>query len=126
MQVSKEAELSESLVATGFPSDQQKALPANMKGVQELIPQVRNLRIAGSAALHMAYVAAGRLSGFWEIGLNVWDIAAGSLLIQESGGRVTDTTGRSYTLDVRNVMATNGYIHEELEASLRAAQGTGF
>ncbi|GFZ95756.1 inositol monophosphatase [Paenibacillus marchantiophytorum] len=125
-EVSLEDQLSVSLVATGFPADRQGALVTNLKGVQALSPKVRNLRVAGSAALHLAYVAAGRLSGFWEIGLNSWDIAAGALLIQESGGQVTDTEGKPYNLAVRNVMATNGKIHAELGQELAAAEATGF
>ncbi|MDR6885089.1 inositol monophosphatase family protein [Bacillus sp. 3255] len=124
--VSEEDRLSSSLVATGFPADRNGALPINLKGVQALAPKVRNLRVAGSAALHLAYVATGRLSGFWEVGLNAWDIAAGALLIQESGGQVTDTEGRPYNLAVRNVLATNGHIHDELRQELAQAQATGF
>jgi myo-inositol-1(or 4)-monophosphatase len=121
MSVSSEETLRGSLVATGLPADHQYALPVNLRGIAAVAPQVRNLRIAGSAALHMAYVAAGRLSGFWEIGLNSWDLAAGSLLIQESGGIVTDTNGKPYDLSVRNVMASNGRIQDELVAALAAA-----
>jgi myo-inositol-1(or 4)-monophosphatase len=124
--VSSEAELVDSLIATGFPADRYGALSVNLRGIQALAPQVRNIRMAGSAALHLAYVAAGRLSGFWEIGLNSWDIAAGALLIQESGGKVTDTEGRPYTLAVRNIMATNSKIHDELKQQLVEAKGTGF
>ncbi|NEW08084.1 inositol monophosphatase [Paenibacillus sp. SYP-B3998] len=123
--VSLESKLSDSLIATGFPADHTGALPINLKGVQELAPKVRNLRSGGSAALHMAYVSVGRLSGFWEIGLSSWDVAAGSLLIQESGGMVTDTAGRLYNLAVRNVLATNGRIHDELQQELTVAQATG-
>ncbi|MNY57622.1 Inositol-1-monophosphatase [compost metagenome] len=90
-----------------------------------MAPKVRNIRVAGSAALHLAYVAAGRLSGFWEIGLNAWDIAAGALLIQESGGLVTDTEGKPYHLGVRSVLASNGRIHEEFQRELSAAKATG-
>lgn len=122
MQVSKESSLSQSLLATGFPADQHVALPANMKGIQALAPKVRNLRIAGSAALHLAYVAAGRLSGFWEYSLNSWDIAAGSLLVEEAGGRMSDITGQPYHLGVRNVSASNGLIHDELLEELRTAE----
>ncbi|MBU7319385.1 inositol monophosphatase family protein [Paenibacillus oleatilyticus] len=125
MQVSSEAKLIDSLVATGFPADRAGALPVNMRGVQALAPKVRNLRVAGSAALHMAYVAAGRLSGFWEIGLNSWDMAAGALLISESGGKVTDTEGKPYSLHVRDVLATNGHIHDEIQQELSAASATG-
>ncbi len=112
--VSEEVKLSDSLIATGFPADHLEALPANLVGIKAVAPKVRNLRIAGSAALHLAYVAAGRLSGFWEIGLNSWDIAAGALLISESGGRVTDTEGQPFTLATRNILATNGNVHQEL------------
>lgn len=122
MVVSKDETLRGSLVATGFPADHHYALPLNLKGIGAIAPQVRNLRIAGSAALHMAYVAAGRLSGFWEIGLNSWDLAAGALLVQESGGVVADTLGNPYDLGVRNVVATNGLIQEELIAALTKAE----
>ncbi|PAD75538.1 MULTISPECIES: inositol monophosphatase family protein [Paenibacillus] len=113
-EVSKEEKLSSSLIATGFPVETSTLLPQNMAALQALVPKVRNVRAGGSAALHMAYVAAGRLSGFWEVGLNAWDIAAGSLLIQESGGTVTDLNGRPYELSVRNVVATNGRIHNAI------------
>ncbi len=125
MSVSADAKLSESLLATGFPADREKALPINMRGLAAVVPKVRNVRNGGSAALHMAYIAAGRLSGFWEIGLNSWDLAAGTLLIQESGGSVTDTAGNPYTLKVRNVLATNGKIHGELVDTLQQADATG-
>ncbi|WP_042167289.1 inositol monophosphatase family protein [Paenibacillus gorillae] len=124
MNVSGEDTLRSSLIATGFPADQQYALPLNMKGLQAVAPQVRNIRSGGSAALHMAYVAAGRLSGFWEIGLNSWDLAAGSLLIQESGGTVTDSLGQPYHLGVRNVVASNGRIHDEFVGALDKAEAT--
>jgi myo-inositol-1(or 4)-monophosphatase len=124
--VSGEDKLVDSLIATGFPADRYGALAVNLRGIQALAPQVRNIRMAGSAALHLAYVAAGRLTGFWEIGLNSWDIAAGALLIQESGGKVTDTEGRPYTLAVRNIMATNSKIHDELKQQLVEAKATGF
>jgi myo-inositol-1(or 4)-monophosphatase len=119
MQVSSEVRLSDSLIATGFPADHLQALPANLAGIMSIAPKVRNLRITGSAALHLAYVAAGRLSGFWEIGLNSWDVAAGALLISESGGTVTDTEGKPFTLATRNILATNGNVHQELIDELR-------
>ncbi|MFC4777967.1 inositol monophosphatase family protein [Paenibacillus sp. GCM10023252] len=125
MQVSGEETLRGSLVATGFPADHHYALPMNLKGVAAIAPQVRNLRVAGSAALHMAYVAAGRLSGFWEIGLNSWDLAAGALLIAESGGVVTDTSGEPYHLGVRNVVASNGKLQDELIGALAKAGAIG-
>lgn len=117
MKVSAQSTLAESLIATGFPPDPQPAL-TNMEQLRRLAPQVRNARSAGSAALHLAYVAAGRLDGFWENGLNVWDVAAGVLLVEESGGRVTDTQGGAFHLGVRNIAASNGHIHDSFIESL--------
>ncbi|GIP34725.1 inositol monophosphatase family protein [Paenibacillus sp. J2TS4] len=124
MGVSDEMRLSDSLIGTGFPADR-SALPVNMIGLQAIVPQVRNVRTAGSAALHLAYVAAGRLSGFWEIGLNAWDLAAGALLVQEAGGTITDTKGAPYSLSVRHVLASNGKIHEEFRGALKQAGALG-
>ena len=71
-------------------------------------------RVAGSAALDLANVACGRYDGFWEFNLNPWDTAAGALLVQEAGGRVTRFDGSPFRLDSREVLATNGLIHQEL------------
>ncbi|WP_010272704.1 inositol monophosphatase family protein [Paenibacillus senegalensis] len=114
MEVSAEEKLADSLLATGFPTDRSRALPLNMRCLQRIAPQTRNIRSSGSAALHLAYVAAGRLSGFWEYGLSVWDQAAGTLLVKESGGTVTDTKGAAYGLTVSDVVATNGHIHDSV------------
>lgn len=111
LRVSREQKLSHSLLASGFPPGESEE---NRQRLVEIVPKVRNLRTTGSAALHLAYVAAGRISGFWEHNLNVWDLAAGILLVQEAGGRVTDMQGNPYTLAVRDVAATNGHIHQEL------------
>lgn len=124
--VTQDINLANSLIATGLPADRENALPFNLRGIHGLAPKVRNIRIAGSAALHLAYVAAGRLSGFWELSLNVWDMAAGVLLIQEAGGQVTDTLGQPYQLTVRHVLATNGHIHDEMKAQLQFVSATGF
>ncbi|MFD0868303.1 MULTISPECIES: inositol monophosphatase family protein [Paenibacillus] len=125
IEVSGETRLSDSLIGTGFPADR-SALPVNLTGLQAITPQVRNVRTAGSAALHLAYVAAGRLSGFWEIGLNAWDMAAGALLVQEAGGKITDTYGTPYSLSVRNVLASNGKIHDEFRETLKQADALGY
>jgi myo-inositol-1(or 4)-monophosphatase len=119
MSVSGEDRLEDSLIATGFPTDREHALPEALRQIAAVAPQVRNIRSAGSAALQLAYVAAGRLSGFWEANLNAWDIAAGMLLVQEAGGRITDMDGTPYELQVRNVVATNGRIHEDLVNAIR-------
>jgi len=116
LKVSQEQRLSDSLLATGFPPGSEGWHPQKVAGI---VPKVRNVRTTGSAALHLAYVAAGRLSGFWEPNLNVWDMAAGILLVQEAGGRVSDLEGNPYSLTLRDVAATNGYIHNELLDYLR-------
>jgi myo-inositol-1(or 4)-monophosphatase len=72
------------------------------------------VRRAGSAALDLAYVAAGRMEAFWEFNLNPWDTAAGILLVEEAGGQVTDFSGNRYRLDSREILASNGLIHAEL------------
>ncbi|MBX6394913.1 MAG: inositol monophosphatase [Alicyclobacillaceae bacterium] len=123
IRVSATASLSESILATGFPSGEQ-ARDINTRGLMRLIPLCRNVRTMGSAALHLAYVACGRLTGFWETHLNPWDLAAGALLVEEAGGRVTDTIGRPYHLPVSHVAASNGRIHQELLTQLRQANGT--
>lgn len=117
MYVSDENELGQSLLATGFVPDP-AAAEYNMRGFQTILPQARSVRCAGSAAIHMAYVAAGRLSGFWESGLKVWDVAAGVLLVQEAGGKVTDLRGNPYTLETKDILATNGKIHEQISSEL--------
>ncbi|NQX66905.1 hypothetical protein HQN90_12300 [Paenibacillus alba] len=75
------------------------------------LEQCRTIRSLGSAARHLAYVASGRLHAFWENGLNAWDIAAGVLLIQEAGGKMTDTKGNAYSLLTTDVVGSNGPAH---------------
>ncbi|MNB93368.1 Inositol-1-monophosphatase [compost metagenome] len=124
--VSKETDLGSSLIAMGFPPDRTFAQPANMAGLQQVLPQIRGVRAGGSAALHLAYVAAGRVDGYWEVGLSPWDCAAGVLLVLESGGQVTDTLGNPYDVGSRHIVASNGKIHEFLVSSLKEADATGF
>lgn len=113
MHVSRTPDLAESLVATGFPSRKRHDNP-NIHFYQEFTLRSHGVRRAGSAALDLAYVACGRFEGFWEFNLNPWDTAAGILLVQEAGGRVTDFSGGKVRLDSREVLASNQLIHEEL------------
>jgi len=124
--VTGEKNLSDSLIAMGFPPDREFAQPVNMAGLQSLLPQIRGIRAGGSAALHLAYVAAGRVDGYWEVGLSPWDCAAGVLLVQESGGKVSDTLGRPYDIGTRHIVASNGHIHEGIISSLAGAEATGY
>ncbi|MGA2219040.1 MAG: inositol monophosphatase family protein [Terracidiphilus sp.] len=113
IRVSKTPELAESLVATGFPSRKRHNSP-NIHFYQEFTLRSHGVRRAGSAALDLAYVACGRLEGFWEFNLNPWDTAAGVLLVQEAGGRVTDFAGGAFQLNSEETLASNGLIHEEV------------
>ena len=125
--VSKTKTMQESLTATGFPSQKRHENP-NVHFYQEVTLRSHGVRRAGSAALDMAYVACGRLDGFWEFKLNPWDTSAGYLLVEEAGGTVTHFDGGKFTLDSREVMATNGLILEEMThlfGELFAGRGMG-
>jgi myo-inositol-1(or 4)-monophosphatase len=111
--VSRVPELAEALLATGFPSRKRHASP-NIHFYQEFTLRSHGVRRAGSAALDLAYVACGRMDGFWEFNLNPWDTAAGILLVEEAGGRVTDFAGAHYRLASDEILASNRLIHEEL------------
>jgi myo-inositol-1(or 4)-monophosphatase len=113
LHVSKTATLAEALVSTGFPSRKRHQNP-NIHFYHEFTLRSHGVRRAGSAALDLAYVAAGRLEAFWEFNLNPWDTAAGVLLVTEAGGRVSDFKGGAFRLDSREVLATNGLIHDEM------------
>ena len=125
--VSKTASLQEALTATGFPSHKRHVSP-NIHFYQELTLRSHGVRRAGSAALDMAYVACGRLDGFWEFHLNPWDTSAGYLLVEEAGGRVTRFDGSRFRLDSSEVLATNGRIAGEMEhlfGEMFAGRGLG-
>jgi myo-inositol-1(or 4)-monophosphatase len=113
--VSRVKTLQESLVATGFPSQKRHSSP-NVHFYQEFTLRSHGVRRAGSAAIDLAYVAAGRLEAFWEFNLNPWDTSAGYLIVEEAGGKVTHFDGGKFTLDSREVLATNGLIHAEMQA----------
>jgi myo-inositol-1(or 4)-monophosphatase len=115
MRVSRIPDLAESLLSTGFPSRKRHASP-NIHFYQEFTLRSHGVRRAGSAALDLAYVACGRLEAFWEFNLNPWDTAAGILLVEEAGGRVTDFAGNPFQLNSREILASNGLIQAELVA----------
>jgi myo-inositol-1(or 4)-monophosphatase len=112
--VSRTKSMQESLIATGFPSQKRHRSP-NVHFYQEFTLRSHGVRRAGSAALDLAYVACGRLDGYWEFQLNPWDTSAGYLLMEEAGGRITHFDGSKFTLDSREILATNGLIHNEME-----------
>ena len=115
--VSATSELSESLVVTGFPYDF-KEKSEFARHLQSFLLAARGVRRDGSAAIDLAYVACGRFDGFWEEGLNPWDIAAGVLLISEAGGRISNYDGSSLSIYSPPICASNGHIHDEMLAVL--------
>jgi myo-inositol-1(or 4)-monophosphatase len=112
--VSSTAGLGESLLATGFPYNIRETADNNLAEYAAFSLQARGVRRLGSAVLYLAYVAAGRLDGYWELRLGAWDVAAGSLLVEEAGGRVTDVRGGRIDLGAPAVVASNGRIHEAM------------
>ena len=113
MHVSRTPDLAESLLATGFPSRKRHDSP-NIHFYHEFTLRSHGVRRAGSAALDLAYVAAGRLEAFWEFNLNPWDTAAGILLVEEAGGKVTDFAGAHFQLNSNEILSSNGLIQDEL------------
>lgn len=105
MRIEPPSRLSEALIATGFPFRAKHLLHPYLEVFKQIFTEVTGVRRAGSAALDLAYVAAGRVDGFWEIGLKPWDVAAGSLLVEEAGGTVTDFWGSDRHLENGHIVA---------------------
>lgn len=119
MKVSAATDLINSLLVTGFPYDIVKN-PDNAVGhFVNFLMEGQGLRRLGSAALDLSYVAAGRMDGFWEVNLNPWDMAAGILFVNEAGGKVTDFSGTASSIYNKQVLATNGLIHEAMLGVLK-------
>lgn len=123
--VSSIDQLIRGLIATGFPYDREARLPQTVRTLQALLENVQNVRADGSAALDLCYLAAGRFDGFWENDLKAWDTAAGSLVLTEAGGTITAGNGEPYTIDCREVLASNGILHQELLALVNGVRQTG-
>lgn len=115
MHVSKATRLADSLVSTGFPSQNREA-NANIHFYHQMAMSTHGVRRGGSAAIDLAYVACGRLEAFWEFGLKPWDLAAGILLVDEAGGRHTTMHGEKHVIGARTLLANNAAIHEETVA----------
>ena len=113
IRVSKISRLAECLVATGFPSHKRHKNP-NIYFYYQITLRTHGVRRAGSAALDLCCVACGRFDGFWEFNLNPWDTAAGVLIVEEAGGKVSDFRGGPFQLDSRETLASNGLVHAEL------------
>lgn len=114
IRISSRSPLRSSLLATGFPYDSATDRENNFAHFANFQMGGRGIRRAGAAALDLAYVAAGRLDGFWESKLKPWDVAAGQLLVTEAGGRVTGFQGEPYSVYNNRIVASNGLIHDEM------------
>jgi myo-inositol-1(or 4)-monophosphatase len=119
LQVSGAARLIDALLVTGFPYSMQQNLPELLGLFGAYLGRARAVRRLGSAALDICYVAAGRMDGFWEQGINAWDIAAGVLLVEEAGGRVTALDGGPFDLHSGHIIASNGLVHGEMVDVIR-------
>ena len=114
LRVAKRKELANTLLATGFPFKNPQHLPAFLATFNSLFSQVADVRRTGSAALDLAYVAAGRLDGYWEIGLEKWDLAAGALLVEEAGGVISDFVGGDNYINSGNVVVGNLHVQQQM------------
>ena len=119
IQVSETDMLEKSLIATGFPFRKKEMIDNYLEAFKKIFEKVSDIRRAGSAAIDLAYIAAGRVEGFFELNLSPWDIAAGSLLITEAGGRITDFAGGEQYLETGNIVAGNTKIHSEILKIIR-------
>jgi myo-inositol-1(or 4)-monophosphatase len=119
LSVSPTGALDLSLLATGFPYDARTNPDNNLKEYGTFAMRARAVRRLGSALLDLAYVAAGRFEGFWELTLSPWDVVAAIILVEEAGGRVTDLRGGPIDIDHPRIVASNGRIHDQMLAVLK-------
>jgi myo-inositol-1(or 4)-monophosphatase len=123
--VSQTPGLSRSLLATGFPYDIRTSDIDNLNHFTNFYKRAQAIRRAGSAALDLCYLAMGRFDGFWELKLSPWDTAAGSLLVTEAGGKVTDFSGGPFNICMKEILATNGKMHQQMIDVLKCGRDSG-
>ena len=123
IRVSKRTRLAESLIGTGFPFREFANIEAYLAMFRELTQKTAGLRRPGAASLDLAYVASGRLDGFWELGLQPWDMAAGVLLIQEAGGLVSDLAGEGNYMTSGNLVAGTPKVFAQLLGTIQPLRG---
>ena len=119
IRVSDTDTLIRSLLATGFPYDRKISQRNNLDYFHDLLMASQEVLRDGSAALDLCYVASGRFDGFWELKLKPWDVAAGSLIVREAGGTVSDFTGRPFSVQEEEIVASNDKIHDQLVEILK-------
>lgn len=116
--VTEADKLSKSLLATGFPYSREGIMEENLKYFKEFLHKAQAVRRPGAAALDLCYVACGRLDGFWELNLSPWDVAAGVCIIEEAGGKVTNINEKEFDYDIKNIIASNNKIHEQINSTI--------
>lgn len=121
LRVSEISSMKESLVITGFPYNVAENPNHAIEHFVNFVIEAQGVRRMGSAAIDLAYVAAGRFEGFWEVSLNPWDMAAGALLVTEAGGKLTDFSGKPFSIYRKEVLATNGLVHDQMITVLKKA-----
>ncbi len=124
IRVSGAETLDQALLVTGFPYDIRTTAETNLPEYAALSVQAQAVRRLGSAVLDLCYVACGRLDGYWELSLGPWDMAAGGLIVQEAGGRVTNVHGGPWRVEGPGVLTSNGLVHDAILAALGAVRGT--
>ena len=122
IRVSGRTAMDEALFATGIPFKGARDHPLFLKQLEAVMAVSSGVRRFGSAALDLAYIAAGRYDGFWETGLSPWDMAAGIVLVREAGGYVSEIDGRGKMLDSGSILAANDHLHGTLGKLLRSAE----
>jgi myo-inositol-1(or 4)-monophosphatase len=120
--VSVTSKLNEALLVTGFAYDVHTAKDNNLKEFCAFTLRARGMRRTGTAAIDLCYIASGRFDGFWELQLNPWDTAAGKVILEEAGGKVTNYAGEPYSIYGNTIIASNGLIHPEMVDVLREAR----
>jgi myo-inositol-1(or 4)-monophosphatase len=118
IRVSKTSELEKSLLVTGFAYDRRETSDNNYAEFCHLTHRTQGVRRSGSASIDLAHVSCGRLDGYWERGLSPWDMAAGIILLQEAGGKVTAYDGSAFKMETGRILATNGQLHDKLSQEL--------
>lgn len=119
IRVSEKSRLSEALLISGFPYDRRERMAHYLKAWDLMLMKGQGMLRLGSAAIDLCYVACGRVEGYWEENLQPWDTAAGTLIVREAGGRVSDFEGKEFGIYDRRLFASNGVVHEECLAVLR-------
>jgi len=122
IKVGQQQVIGDAIIAMGSPPGEE-SMQMSLKGIQALMPVCRTIRMLGSAAIMLAWIANGRLTAYWEYDLSSWDIAAGSLIVREAGGQFTDLEGNDFSLKARKICASNGFVHNEILRVLKQDAG---